>query len=114
MKQQDFKNKSVKIFIKKRYGINNKRANQICAQNNFNPLLKTNKLSIKELKNLETFFDKKIDFIYGIDLRKEKKNFLNSLKNKKNYRGIRLRKNLPVRGQRTHTNSKTQKKTKYF
>ena len=66
-------------------------------------LNKNQKLKLVNL--LET-----LPFVLKSDLKREKINFLNRLVKIKCYKGSRLLQNLPLRGQRTHTNRKTSKK----
>ena len=54
------------------------------------------------------------DLVITSELKKLQSLFLKNLVNIKSYRGLRKIQGLPVRGQRTHTNAKTAKKTKRF
>ncbi|XAO72553.1 MAG: 30S ribosomal protein S13 [Candidatus Vidania fulgoroideorum] len=100
------KNKYINFELTKIYGIGIKTANKICKKINIMNkkvyLLKENEI-IKINKNI-----KKIKI--GNDLKKQIKENIKNLINIKCYRGIRHNKKLPVRGQRTRTNSKTSRK----
>jgi len=67
-------------------------------------LTKTQKLKLIRLLETSTF-------VLKLELKREKINYLNKLIKIKSYRGSRLLQNLPSRGQRTHTNRKTSKKS---
>jgi small subunit ribosomal protein S13 len=62
----------------------------------------------KNLNNLNNRFSK---LLLGNKLKLRIKEQINFIKNIRTYRGLRHKVSLPVRGQRTHTNAKTSKKT---
>src|SRR5499427_3651488 len=78
------------------YGIGQPRAKDLCAKANVDHFKKVRDLSEEEVR------------VEG-DLRKEIQMNIRRLIEIQCYRGIRHRRNLPVRGQRTHTNARTRK-----
>jgi small subunit ribosomal protein S13 len=95
--------------LKKVYGLNNSTILKICKSLGFNSTIFFNKLSQKHI-NLILQWISKNNIILNDDLKKNIEDNKNSLINIKLYRGIRHKEGLPTRGQRTHTNSKTQKR----
>lgn len=94
-------------LLKKGFG--NKTISSLSRKLGLNPVKKFDKLKIKKLNYIEAFSDKvKVEKTL-INYRKTCVSFFVDLKN---YSGVRHKKNLPVRGQRTHTNAKTAKKLK--
>lgn len=92
------------------YGINKFQSKRICKNIGVNPQTIINKLKKNQLNRLINYINKNIKIEQL--LKKEKKEKINNLLNIKTNRGIRRNLGLPVRGQRTHTNSKTCKKLK--
>ena len=100
-------NKLVVIGLTYIYGIGRKKAEEICktvgipADQRVNDLTDDETLKIREL----------IDSSYHVegDLRREVSLNIKRLMDLGCYRGLRHRKGLPVRGQRTHTNARTRK-----
>jgi small subunit ribosomal protein S13 len=102
---------SISYGIKKVYGLGVKKSYSICKSLGFGLNLKVKDLSDEQLIKLAKKIEEQKDFITS-----ELKKKIN-LSNKKlfsinSYRGIRKKKGLPVRGQRTHTNAKTARKKK--
>ncbi|MCA1660129.1 MAG: 30S ribosomal protein S13 [Verrucomicrobiaceae bacterium] len=90
------------------YGIGPTTARRILDQTNIDPNLRANKLSPQQLNDIiHAITDNKI-LIEG-DLRRETQSNLKRLQAINCYRGIRHRRGLPVRGQRTSTNARTRK-----
>jgi len=79
-----------------------------------NKLGLTDKVHLFELnKNQKLKFINLLEtapLVLKLDLKRQKKNYLNRLVKIKSYKGSRLLQNLPLRGQRTHNNRKTAKK----
>lgn len=71
---------------------------------------KTITLSNYHIQKIKNFFENPKSKYYIINIYLNKKTFIKELIQLKNYRGIRHKLHLPVRGQRTHSNSKTIKK----
>ncbi len=89
------------------YGIGQPRARKICAQANVDEKKKIKDLSEEEVNQLRNAIDAE-GRVEG-DLRKEIQMNIRRLIEIQCYRGMRHRRNLPVHGQRTHTNARTRK-----
>lgn len=90
------------------YGIGPTTAKRILDQTNIDPNTRAHKLSPQQLNDIiHAITDNKI-LIEG-DLRRELQSNLKRLQAINSYRGIRHRRGLPVRGQRTSTNARTRK-----
>ncbi len=89
------------------YGIGVARSQKILAQATIDPSVRVKDLSEEEVSRIA----KIIDAEGGVegDLRKEVAMHIKRLMEIGSYRGQRHRRNLPVRGQRTHTNARTRK-----
>jgi small subunit ribosomal protein S13 len=88
------------------YGIGLHTAKLICARVNIPPDRKVDELSENDVKSLrETIETFKVEG----DLRREVQQNIKRLMDLGSYRGLRHRRGLPVRGQRTHTNARTRK-----
>lgn len=103
----DLPNKHVNIALTYIYGIGRSSANKICAEIKVDPNAMLNDLSEEDLAKLR----KTIDENYKTEgrLRSEIGLNIKRLMDIGSYRGLRHRKGLPVRGQRTRTNSRTRK-----
>jgi len=88
------------------YGIGRTRAQGICAECKIEPSTKINVLSEEQLESLRTEVGK---FIVEGDLRREVSISIKRLMDMGSNRGIRHRRSLPLRGQRTKTNARTRK-----
>ena len=99
-------NKRVEIALTDIYGIGRQRANKILHGVKINPDARVNDLSEEQVINLRNAVEKGGWPIEG-DLRREVMGNIKRLKEIKSFKGIRHAKNLPVRGQRTKTNSRT-------
>jgi len=88
------------------YGIGVPRAKKICAASSVSPSKKVKDLTEKELDSLRIEVAK---YIIEGDLRREVAMSIKRLVDLGTYRGVRHRRGLPVRGQRTHTNARTRK-----
>src|SRR5713101_8305902 len=89
------------------YGIGRERAKSLCAKANVDHTKKLGELSEEEVNHLRQAIEQE-GRVEG-DLRKEIQMNIRRLIEIQCYRGIRHRRNLPVRGQRTHTNARTRK-----
>jgi small subunit ribosomal protein S13 len=99
--------KRVEIGLRSIYGIGPAKAKQICEKLNIPAARRVHQLTDDEvLKIRET-----IDHEYKVegDLRRDVSMNIKRLMDLGSYRGLRHRKGLPVRGQRTHTNARTRK-----
>jgi small subunit ribosomal protein S13 len=89
------------------YGIGKSTAERILAKVGIDVNIKVKDLSVEQEKNLrEVILD---DYVVEGDLRTQKAMDIQRLMEINCYRGIRHKQNLPVRGQRTHTNARTRK-----
>ncbi len=101
------RNKRIEIGLTYIYGIGKTSSRQILTKLNIDPNLKTDQLSDEEVSNIR----KAIDDEYKVEgeLRTEISMNIKRLMDLGSYRGLRHRKSLPVRGQRTSTNARTRK-----
>lgn len=99
--------KRVPIALTYIAGIGPAIAEQICAAINIDRARRINQLSDSEVLAIREYIDANVT-VEG-DLRREISMNIKRLMDLGCYRGLRHRKNLPVRGQRTHTNARTRK-----
>lgn len=88
------------------YGIGRTRANKICAAAGIRPSVKVKDLSDTEMEKLR---EQVARVVVEGDLRREVTMNVKRLMDLGCYRGVRHRRGLPVRGQRTRTNARTRK-----
>ena len=100
--------KHIRIGLRSIYGIGSTRADKLCVVANINPQTKTKDLSEEELERLRNALNDSRWQIEG-DLRREVQMHIKHKLDLGCYQGIRHRRGLPVRGQRTKTNSRTRK-----
>ena len=101
------RNKQARIALTYIYGIGHSRAARILTAANVDPMKKVQDLSEEEVNRIRTVIEAE-GLVEG-DLRKEVSMNIKRLIEIGSYRGFRHRRNLPVRGQRTHTNARTRK-----
>jgi small subunit ribosomal protein S13 len=101
------RNKHANIALTYIYGIGNPRAARILEQAKVDPNKKVQDLSEDEVNRIRQVIEAE-GMVEG-DLRKEVSMNIKRLIEIGSYRGFRHRRNLPVRGQRTHTNARTRK-----
>ena len=101
------RNKHAHIALTYIYGIGHSRANRILGQANVDPMKKVQDLAEDEVNRVRQVIESE-GLVEG-DLRKEVQMNIKRLIEIGSYRGYRHRRNLPVRGQRTHTNARTRK-----
>jgi small subunit ribosomal protein S13 len=89
------------------YGIGRTRAKSLCHRANVDPNKKVSDLTEDEINHIRTILEAE-GSVEG-DLRKEISMNIKRLIEMGSYRGMRHRRGLPVRGQRTHTNARTRK-----
>ncbi|MBT3261915.1 30S ribosomal protein S13 [bacterium] len=99
-------NKRVEISLTYIYGIGLTKAKAILKKSKVDPDTRVKNLSESELICLRDCITENV--IEG-DLRSKRMRDINRLRNIGCYRGVRHRRRLPVRGQRTHTNARTRK-----
>lgn len=100
--------KRVEIGLTYIYGIGRTTASMICADTNINPDTRVKDLTEEEADVIRKYIDENHIMVEG-DLRRERNQNVKRLMDIGCYRGLRHRKGLPVRGQRTHTNARTRK-----
>ena len=100
-------NKRVEIALTYIYGIGRKSANDILAKTGINPDTRAKDLTEEEIAKLRDVIEN--DYTVEGDLRREVSMDIKRMVEIGCYRGIRHRKGLPVRGQRTKTNARTRK-----
>jgi small subunit ribosomal protein S13 len=101
------RNKRVEIALTYIYGIGRTRANQIISATKVNPDIRVKDLAETDVSLLREFITK--NFKVEGDLRREVQMSVKRLIEIGCYRGLRHRRNLPARGQRTRTNARTSK-----
>ena len=100
-------NKRVLIALQYIHGIGQKSARDIVTKVGIDDARRVNQLTDAEVLQIRETIDK--DFTVEGDLRRENSMNIKRLMDLACYRGLRHRKGLPVRGQRTHTNARTRK-----
>jgi len=101
------RNKRVDIALTYIYGIGRTSALEILSTAEVDPSIRTNSLSETEVARIREVIQR--DHKVEGDLRKEVAMNIKRLIDLGAYRGLRHRRGLPVRGQRTHTNARTRK-----
>ena len=100
-------NKKITIALTYIFGIGNKVASDICSEASVDSTKRVSELNDDELNVIRDLIDQK-HTVEG-DLRRQISLDIKRLNDLGCYRGLRHRKKLPVRGQRTHTNARTRK-----
>ena len=100
-------NKRVVIALRYIYGIGPVNAVRSARRSRSRMRKRVNELSDAEVLQIREIIDR--DYIVEGDLRREVSMNIKRLMDLGTYRGLRHRKGLPVRGQRTHTNARTRK-----
>ena len=99
--------KRLEIGLTYIYGIGQSTAQKICAALELDPDEKVKDLTDDEITKLRNYIDANVE-VEG-DLRRERSQAIKRLSEIGCYRGLRHRRGLPVRGQRTKTNARTRK-----
>ena len=99
--------KRVEIGLTYIYGIGRTTATKLCAETGVDPATRVKDLTEDEVTKLRDAIDGK--YLVEGDLRRKTSQNIKRLMDIGCYRGLRHRKGLPVRGQRTHTNARTRK-----
>ena len=89
------------------YGVGRHTARKICDELNINPVTRARDLTDEELQRIAGYLDKSV--VHEGNLRRQFQLHIQRLKEINCYRGVRHRRGLPVRGQRTSTNARTRK-----
>lgn len=100
-------NKRVEIALRYIHGIGPSNAKDICAKVGIAAERRVSDLTENEIIQIREAIDR--DYVVEGDLRREVAMNIKRLMDLGCYRGLRHRKGLPVRGQRTHTNARTRK-----
>ncbi len=100
-------NKRVVIALQYIHGIGAKKAQEIMDKVNIPQERRVSQLTDAEVLQIREVIDR--DYMVEGDLRREVQLNIKRLQDLGCYRGLRHRRNLPVRGQRTHTNARTRK-----
>lgn len=100
-------NKRVEIALSYIHGIGRTKAKEICEKVAIPPERRVNQLSDAEVLQIRETIDR--DYMVEGDLRRDVAMNIKRLMDLGCYRGLRHRRGLPVRGQRTHTNARTRK-----
>ncbi|OYX32249.1 MAG: 30S ribosomal protein S13 [Caulobacterales bacterium 32-69-10] len=100
-------NKRVEIALQYIHGIGSKTAKDILGKVGIELARRVNELTDAEVLQIREAIDR--DLTVEGDLRRETSMNIKRLMDLASYRGLRHRKGLPVRGQRTHTNARTRK-----
>jgi small subunit ribosomal protein S13 len=100
-------NKRVVVALQYIHGIGQKKAQEIMDKVHLDAARRVSQLTDQEVLQIREVIDR--DFLVEGDLRREVSMNIKRLMDLGCYRGLRHRKGLPVRGQRTHTNARTRK-----
>lgn len=100
------RNKKMSIALRAIYGVGPKVAADVLAKVGINSDRSSNEITEEEVQAIRAALD---EYTVEGDLRREIALNIKRLKDLGCYRGIRHRRGLPVRGQRTHTNARTRK-----
>jgi len=101
------RDKRVEIGLTYIYGIGHTTAQQVVRETGISPETRVRDLTEEEVVRLREYIDRNVK-VEG-DLRREVSQNIKRLMEIGCYRGLRHRRGLPVRGQRTHTNARTRK-----
>ena len=99
--------KRLEIGLTYIFGIGQSTARQVCAELELSPDEKVRDLTDEEITKLRNYIDSNLQ-VEG-DLRRERSQAIKRLSEIGSYRGLRHRRGLPARGQRTKTNARTRK-----
>ena len=100
-------NKRVEVALTYIHGIGDTFARQICEKSSIPAERRVSQLTESEISQIREVIDR--DYVVEGDLRREVAMNIKRLMDLGCYRGLRHRRGLPVRGQRTHTNARTRK-----
>jgi small subunit ribosomal protein S13 len=98
------------ISLQYLHGVGQTVAIQVCQRLNLNKQRRAREMSDDDIQRVNSLLDN--EYTVEGQLRRQTQENIGRLKNIQSYRGSRHRKNLPVRGQRTRTNSRTRKGVK--
>ena len=89
------------------HGLGQATAMEVCQRLSLNPQRRARELSDDDIQRINSLLDN--EYTVEGQLRRQTQENIGRLKNIQSYRGLRHRRGLPVRGQRTRTNSRTRK-----
>jgi len=101
------KNKRTEIALTYIYGVGNSTSQKILDQAGIDPNIRVKDLTEEDATRIRVIIDR--DYKVEGDLRREVTQNIKRLQEIGSYRGLRHRRNLPVRGQRTKTNARTKR-----
>ena len=101
------KDKKIEIALTYIYGIGPTSAKKIITEAGIDPSMKSGNLSESDIVKIRSILDR--DFTVEGDLRRDVTMHIKRLMDIGSYRGLRHRRGLPARGQRTKTNARTRK-----
>lgn len=101
------RNKAIRIALQSIYGVGPKVATDVLTKSGINLEKSSNDLTEEEVQTIRKYIEE--GYVVEGDLRREVGLNVKRLKDMACYRGVRHKKSLPVRGQRTHTNARTRK-----
>jgi len=99
--------KRLEISLTYIFGVGRTTANKVCGETGIDPNTRVRELTDEEVAKLRNWIDANLK-VEG-DLRRDVSNDIKRKMEIGSYQGIRHRRGLPVRGQRTHTNARTRK-----
>ena len=99
--------KPVRISLRYIYGIGPKTAVDLCVKAGVDPQIRAKNLTEEQLSKLAALLDS--EYLIEGQLRRQIQQNIARLRDISSYRGMRHRRGLPVRGQRTKTNARTRK-----
>jgi len=100
-------NKRIKISLRYLFGIGPQNALVVCQKADVDPEIKASDVTEQQLSRITAVIER--DYQVEGPLRRQIAQNIGRLKDIQCYRGMRHRRNLPVRGQRTKTNARTRK-----
>lgn len=101
------RNKRIEVALTYIYGIGRTKASQILTESGVGPSVRTDDLTEEQVSAIRHTIEN--GYRVEGDLRRDVQTAIKRLMDLGCYRGLRHRRNLPVRGQRTHTNARTRK-----
>jgi small subunit ribosomal protein S13 len=101
------RNKRIEIALTYIFGLGRKAANVVLSEAGISPDKRTDDLDENDVRKIRDAID--ANFRVEGDLRRDVQMNIKRLMDLGTYRGLRHKRNLPVRGQRTHTNARTRK-----
>ncbi len=101
--------KPTHISLRYLYGIGPTKALRLCEQAKVDPQRRAKELTDDEISKIATILDRDDQYVVEGPLRRQVQQNIARLRDINCYRGVRHRRSLPVRGQRTRTNARTRK-----